>query len=147
MIIRRDEVSWSVPSEGPSASLRLFELGGITQFGAYVDRLEPGARASDRHWHEAEDEFLYMLTGEATIVDEDGEQVIVPGDAVCWPAGIDKAHTVFNHTNAVCTYLICGTRVDRDIVHYPDIGQTLHVEGSRWRIVGDDGTVLKEGVE
>ena len=66
----------------------LSDAGGLTQFGAHVVTLQPGARSSDRHWHEADDEFLYMLEGAAVVMEEDGEHAIGPGDAACWPAGV-----------------------------------------------------------
>lgn len=151
MIIRKTEpralLKSKEPKEGPDDSQRISEAGELTQFGAYVDTLLPGSRSSDRHWHEHEDEFLYMLSGEATVIENDGEHVIRPGDAACWPAGAANAHTVFNHTDAPCTYLICGTRLPRDVVHYPDLGRTLYIEGKDWRILGRDGSLIREGVE
>src|SRR5215207_700214 len=44
--------------------------GGLTQFVAHVQTLQPGSRTGDRHWHEEEDELLYVLSGEATVVEE-----------------------------------------------------------------------------
>ena len=46
---------------GARESLHLSEAGGLAQFVAHVHTLQPGSRSSDRHWHEEEDEFLYML--------------------------------------------------------------------------------------
>ena len=77
----------------------------------------------------------------------DGEHVLGPGDAACWPAGSANAHHVLNRSDAPCTYLICGTRVPRDVVHYPELGRTLYIDGPAWRLVDADGTLLKEGVE
>ena len=47
-------------------TLHLSVAGGLTQFGAYLDTLEPGVWSSHRHWHSSEDEFLYLLSGTAT---------------------------------------------------------------------------------
>ena len=60
---------------GPGAPppLPFSDAGGLTQFGAYVQVLPPGARSSDRHYHEQEDEFLYVLSGTPTVIEEDGE--------------------------------------------------------------------------
>ncbi len=150
MIIRKAQpqsISKSEARDGPDHSERISEIGGLVQFGAYVHTLLPGSQSSDRHWHEYEDEFLYMLSGEATVIEDDGEHLLVPGDAACWPAGTANAHTVVNHSDSPCTYLICGTRAPRDIVHYPDLGQTLSIEGKAWRIHRADGTLIKEGEE
>ena len=97
------------------------DAGALTQFGAFVEVLQPGATSSDRHWHEAEDEFLYMLSGTATVIEEDGEHLLAPGDAACWPAGVPNGHHVVNRSDAPCAYLIVGTRAASDRVHYSDI--------------------------
>ncbi|HYZ05292.1 MAG TPA: cupin domain-containing protein [Rubrobacter sp.] len=90
-------------------SLHLSEAGGLAQFVAHVHTLQPGSRSSDRHWHEEEDEFLYMLSGEATVIEEDGPHLLRPGDAACWPAGTANAHQVVNRSGALCSYLILGS--------------------------------------
>jgi uncharacterized cupin superfamily protein len=56
---------------GARESLHLSEAGGLAQFVAHVHTLQPGTRSSDRHWHEEQDEFHYMLSGEATMIEED----------------------------------------------------------------------------
>jgi uncharacterized cupin superfamily protein len=131
--------------DGAFELLRYSQAGGLTQFGAYVQTLQPGSRSSDRHWHQAEDEFLYVLSGEATVVEDDGAHVLLAGDSACWPAGAANAHHVHNRSNAPCIYLIVGTRAPRDVVHYPDSGQVLYNDEDRWRLVGSDGSLLKSG--
>jgi uncharacterized cupin superfamily protein len=123
----------------------LSEGGGITQYGAYLDRLMPGATSSDRHWHTAEDEFLYVLDGQATLIDDDGAHDLGPGDAACWPHGCPNAHHLENRGSAPCTYLIVGTRVAHDICHYPDTGRKQVNGTTRWHIEDADGHVLREG--
>jgi uncharacterized cupin superfamily protein len=121
------------------------DTGGLTQYGAYVETLQPDVSASDEHWHEKEDEFLYVLAGELTVVEAGREEVLLPGDAVCWPAGKPVGHTVSNRSSAPCTFLIVGTRVTHDVCHYTQSGQVLHTEGEAWRLEGPDGAVLKSG--
>jgi len=149
MIIRKGEprAIRGTPAEkfGAYESLRYSDAGGLTQFGAYAETLEPGSRSSERHWHEKEDEFLYLIAGEATVIEEDGAHVLLPGDAACWPAGAANAHYVQNRSSTPCTYLIVGTRVTHGVCHYPDAGRVLHTEGETWRMLRDDGTLLKEG--
>ena len=95
----------------------LSDTGGLTQFGAFVETLAPGAFSSDRHWHEAEDEFLYMLAGEATVIEDDGAHVLHPSDVASGPAGVANGHHVHNRSAAPCSYLIVGTRAASDRVH------------------------------
>ncbi len=130
---------------GTVDTARFSDAGGLTQFGGFVQTLQPGARSSNRHWHEMEDEFLYVLAGEVTVTENDGEHVLHPGDAASWPAGVPNAHHVSNRSDAPCSYLIVGTRLTRDVCHYPDLGRTLYSEGETWRLVEADGQVVKTG--
>jgi uncharacterized cupin superfamily protein len=146
MIIRKGQPPADRGTEERTERLQYSDAGGLTQFGAYVETLQPGSRSSDRHWHEEEDEFLYMLSGEATVIEEDGAHLLHPGDAACWPAGAANAHQVVNRSGAPCTYLIFGTRMAHDIVHYPDVGRILYDEGGTWRLHRtDDGSLIKRG--
>lgn len=99
----------------------LSDTGGLTRFGAFVETLAPGAFSSDRHWHENEDELLYMLAGEATVIEDDGPHPLRPGDAAVWKAGVANGHHVQNRSETPCTYLVVGTRAAADRVHYPDL--------------------------
>lgn len=148
MIIRNgqsDTERQSNDAFGTSETQRLSSTGGLTQFGAYVQVLMPGARSSNRHWHEKEDEFLHVLSGEVTVTENDGAHVLGPGDTACWPAGVPNAHHVTNQSSEPCSYLIVGTRLTEDVCHYPDTGRTLYSEGSTWRLVEADGTLFKSG--
>lgn len=134
-----------VRENGPFESRRYSDAGGLTQYGAYLETLAPGSRSSERHWHEREDEFLYMVSGEATLIDNDGEHLLRPGDAACWPGGVPNAHHLVNRSGLPCTYVIVGTRLTHDVCHYPDSGRTQYDVGENWRIEDRDGKVLKGG--
>lgn len=106
---------------GNLSYLPLSTKGGLTQFGAYVETLHPGGQSSQMHWEEAEDEFLYLLTGTLTVVEDGVETLITPGDACVWPAGVPVAHCLKNHSDAPATYLIVGSRVAGNVAHYPGL--------------------------
>ena len=149
MIIKKNQV----PAEraeresfGVTDTLRLSDAGGLSQYGAYVQTLHPGARSSNNHWHENEDEFLYVLSGEVTVTEGAQTQVLHAGDAACWPAGVADAHHVSNQSSEPSSYLIVGTRVNQDVCHYPDTGRTLHTDGSAWRLLEADRQLFKSGV-
>lgn len=147
MILRHATVATETDTSdfGTVLATRLSNAGGITQYGAYVQTLMPGARASVRHWHEKEDEFMYVLSGEITVTEHDGDHVLGPGDAAAWPAGVPNAHTASNRSDAPATYLIVGTRVRHDVCHYPDVGRTLYTEGDTWRLTDASGAVIRSG--
>ena len=131
---------------GAHERLRYSDAGGLTQFGAHVETLQPSSRSSERHWHEEEDEFLFVLSGEATVIEEDGAHPLGPGDAVCWPAGAANTHQVVNRSDAPCAYLIFGTRMAHEVIHYPDLGRVGYIEGETWRLHRTyDGALIMEG--
>jgi len=148
MIIRQGQARQKTrdePDYGRMQTSSFSDTGGLRQYGAYLQTLQPGARSSMRHWHEREDEFLFVVAGEVTVVENDGEHSLRPGDAACWPAGEPNAHQVINRSDAPCVYLIVGTRLTHDICHYPDAGKTLYTEGDAWRLEDAQGQVLRSG--
>ena len=78
------------------SSLRLGAAGGLTQFGVNLITLAPGAWSSQRHWHLNEDEFVMVTGGELTLITDDGEEVMRPGDCAAFPAGKPDGHHLVN---------------------------------------------------
>ena len=115
---------------------RLSPATGLTHFGASRVRLEPGAWSSQRHWHEAEDELLVMLEGEAVLVEDDGETVMRPGDIAAWPQGIANGHHLINRSDAPCVFLVIGAGPNEG-GGYSDIDMMFTPEGA---YVHRDGT-------
>ena len=66
---------------------KLGDVAGLTQFGVNLLRLPPGAWSSQRHWHTASDEFVYVLSGEVILAGDAGEEVLRAGDAAGFKAG------------------------------------------------------------
>jgi len=75
---------------------RLGNAAGLDQFGVNLTRLRPGAASSLRHWHEKEDELVYVLEGEVVLIEEDGETVLKPGDAAGFKANLPNGHHLVN---------------------------------------------------
>ncbi len=121
-------------------AVALGEAVGLTQFGVAMEKLLPGGMSSQRHWHENEDEFLYLLSGELVLVENDGEHTLTEGAAVAWKAGDDNAHHLINRSQLPAYYLIVGTRAEKDRVHYPDIDLAYERENGESRYLHKDGT-------
>ncbi len=128
---------------GRGITQSLGDAGDLTQFGAYLETLPSGATSSHRHWHEDEDEFLYMLTGEVTLIEDDGPHILHPGDAATWKAGVPNAHHLKNHTDAPATYLIIGTRAPRDVCHYAEVDLLYTFENGESRQTRANGEPLE----
>lgn len=100
----------------------LGDAGGLSQFGVNRLTLPPGAWSSQRHWHSHEDEFLYVLSGEVTLVDDAGAKTLVAGDCAAFPAGAPNGHHLQNRGDAEAVVIEVGTRLpDVDATDYPDI--------------------------
>jgi uncharacterized cupin superfamily protein len=100
---------------------RLARVLGITQFGVNHLTLEPGAYSALRHWHEQEDEFVFVLEGELILIDENGEHSLAAGMYVAFPAGEANAHHLCNRSPHPASFLAIGTRHrGAENIHYPD---------------------------
>jgi len=99
----------------------LGNVAGLTQFGVNLTRLKPGAASALRHWHEQEDEFVYVLEGEITLIEDGGETVLKPGDCAGFKAGVPNGHHLVNKSERDVLYLEIGTRAAAERAHYPDV--------------------------
>jgi uncharacterized cupin superfamily protein len=100
---------------------RLGDAGGLTQFGVNLLQLPPGAWSSQRHWHSAEDEFVYVVSGEVVLITDRGEEVLHVGDCVAFPKNEPDGHHLINKSKTVVVCLEVGTRMEDDFTDYPDI--------------------------
>jgi uncharacterized cupin superfamily protein len=107
-------------TEGYS-KLKLSDAGGLTQFGFGEVTLEPGGGTSIPHWHEREDELIYVLEGEVTVTEGDETYTLRAGESACFKAGVPQGHCVRNLTDQTARLLEIGTRDGREISHYPGL--------------------------
>lgn len=112
----------------------LSDPGGLTQFGCFVEILPPGSRSAFRHWHEAEDEMVHVLTGTSTLI-EDHETPLALGDTLAWAKGAGPGHCLENRSAAPASYLVVGTRLQQDRIHYPDHGLITEKDGTARRYI------------
>lgn len=115
---------------------------GLTQYGVNQTTLAPGCWSSQRHWHEKEDEFVYVLAGEITLIDDDGEHLLKPGMCAGFKAGVANGHHLVNKSVAAATYLEIGTRMDGERSHYPEADMQAEKAGGAWKITRKDGTAF-----
>jgi len=142
---RRSGSGYPAPFDTPCFKrhrIALGDAGGLAQFGAHMLTLEPGVWSSQRHHHSAEDEFVYILSGMPTFIDNDGEQILQPGDCTAHPAGDGNAHHMINRTDKDVVYLVIGSRnPEQDNGVYPDINLAIPANGTPDRVfTRKDGT-------
>jgi uncharacterized cupin superfamily protein len=118
----------------------LGELFGLRNFGVNLTRLAPGAASSLHHRHSRQDEFIYVIEGDAVLFTDTGETILRPGMVAGFAAG-GTAHHLENRSARDCVFLEIGDRTPGDEVRYPqdDIQAVLGTEG-RWYFAHRDGT-------
>ena len=109
---------------------RIGPASGLDDFGVSHVVLRPGGASSHRHWHEDEDEFVVMLSGEAVLIEEDGRTPMQAGDMAAFPKGEPNAHHIVNESGEDCVFLAFG-RTSAGDCHYADID--LHWSQGRYR--------------
>lgn len=113
---------------------------GLTQFGVNLVTLEPGAWSSHRHWHEVEDEFVYVLTGTITLKTDEGDTLLTPGMCAGFKAGIANGHCLVNATAEAATYIEVGTRSPTERAHYSEIDMKAVKADGKFSFTRRDGT-------
>ncbi len=117
----------------------LGDAAGLARFGVNLTHLNPGDWSAERHWHSHEDEFVYVLEGEVTLVTDAGEQLLTPGMAAGFPAGVADGHCLVNRGGAVAVYLEVGDRACEDRVQYPDIDLIAEPDDGGYRFTNRKG--------
>ncbi|HEU4653653.1 MAG TPA: cupin domain-containing protein [Steroidobacteraceae bacterium] len=119
---------------------RLGDAGGLLDFGVNLMTLPPGKWSSQRHWHSHEDEFVYVLEGELTLVEDDGETILRAGDCAAFPKNTGNGHHLQNRSSTMAVYLEVGSRSGEDLTTCSDVdvmshardGTFVHKDGSAY---------------
>ena len=121
------------------ARKRLGRAAGLIQLGVNICTLKPGAASSQRHWHENEDELVYVLEGEVVLCEDGGETVLRPGDAAAWKAGVPNGHCLINRSERDAVFIEVGTRAASERAHYSDIDMQVVRDASGFNYMHKDG--------
>jgi uncharacterized cupin superfamily protein len=135
------------PFDLPCRARERRQLGNaaeLTQYGVNLLLLPPGAWSSQRHWHSDSDEFIYVLSGEVTLVTDDGEEELMAGDAAGFKAGDPNGHCLQNRSDHNARVLEIGTRMPTDAVEYSDIDMKGPPGGKPALYVHRDGTPYED---
>ncbi len=120
--------------------------GGLSQFGANIVILAPGAMSSLRHWHEEQDEIVVILSGNPVLVDDNGETPMGPGDVATFPAGDPNGHHLINKTDTEARFFVVGTRTETETAWYSDEDMKVTFQkGKGFEFTRKDGSPLENG--
>ncbi|MCJ8281065.1 MAG: cupin domain-containing protein [Rivularia sp. ALOHA_DT_140] len=99
---------------------RLGNFAGLKNFGVNLVKLTPGSASALRHWHSRQDEFIYIVKGELTLITDTGEEILTPGMAAGFPQNQANGHQLVNRSDRDAVYLEIGDRTPNDTAYYPD---------------------------
>ena len=119
---------------------RLGNAAGLDQFGVNLTTLKPGASSALRHWHELEDELVYLIEGELALIENGGETLLRPGDAAGFKAGVANGHHLINRSDRDAVYLEIGSRCAGEIAHYCDVDLAVARTEAGYRYTRKDGS-------
>jgi len=120
--VNKDEIGWDESQHG-KALFRRKQLGaaaGGEQLGCSLYELPPGRKSWPYHYHAANEEAIYVLSGTGSIRLNDGTHTLEEGTYVSLPTGESGSHRVFNDSETPLTYLTISTMNEPDITVYPD---------------------------
>jgi len=143
-VAKRKGSNYPPPFDAPCATRtrqRLGDAGGLRDFGVNLMNLPPGGWSSQRHWHTHEDELVYVLEGEVTLVEDGGETVLRAGECAAFPKDSGNGHQLINRSSTMAVYLEVGSRHPEDVTMYSDIDMmSPNTDG---RYVRKDGTPIR----
>jgi len=119
---------------------KLGDAAGLTQFGVNLLRLPAGAWSSQRHWQTASDEFVYVISGDVTLLTNSGAETLRPGDCAGFKAGDPDGHCLQNRSTTEAIILEIGTRVPNDAAHYSEADMLAPAGGKPAMYTRKDGT-------
>ena len=120
------------------------DAAGLQNFGVNLVRLAPGSSSALRHWHTRQDELIYVLEGEVTLIANSGDQVLKPGRAAGFPAGDANGHHLVNRTNSDVVYLEIGARTEGDSANYPDDDLIAKASDKGWIFTHKNGEIYED---
>ncbi len=138
-IPQTNATGYPAPFDAPVADRwyrRLSPPSGLTQMGISHVTLKPGTWSSQRHWHEDEDEFVVIVSGEAVLIDDDGEHPMKPGDCAAFPMAAANGHHLVNRSAEDCVLIAVGAGTRPSSGSYSDIDMRFTDAG----YVRKDGT-------
>ncbi|MGY9050250.1 MAG: cupin domain-containing protein, partial [Rhodobacterales bacterium] len=99
-----------------------------------------GAMSSLRHWHETQDELVFVTDGALTLRDDFGDTPLNAGDCATFPAGEANGHHILNLSDAPGHFLVIGTRTDADTGWYSDVDLRVSSRRNEHSYTRADGT-------
>jgi uncharacterized cupin superfamily protein len=121
-IVNQDELEANVLEKGKHhvKSRRFGPAAGNQQIGCMLTEIPPGSISFPLHYHCANEEAVYIVSGSGTARIGDTRVKVRPGDWIAYPVGPEHAHQLINDGDAPLVYLCISTMHKCEVVGYPD---------------------------
>jgi len=121
-VINIDELEASEMKKGKhhARTRRLGPHAGNAQIGATLTELPPGAISYPFHYHCANEEAIYVISGTGTSRIGESRVAVRAGDWIAMPVGPEHAHQMINDGKEPLIYLCVSTAHKCEVVGYPD---------------------------
>ena len=123
---------------------KLGDFFALSNFGVNHTTLAPGLSSALQHHHKVQDEFVYIISGVATLKLGEEQFKMKAGDCMGFPAGDGVAHCIQNSSSEPVHYLEVGDRTPGVTVDYPGIDLKVHDNSGTWKFTHNDGTPYEE---
>jgi uncharacterized cupin superfamily protein len=97
-----------------------------------------------RHWHVNQDEFVIIVEGTVTLIDDDGEHQLHAGDCAGFKAGDANGHHIINKSDEVAILFEIGTRTDIETAYYADHDLMVTKMGGDYHFTTKNGEKLPD---
>lgn len=99
-------------------------IAGLTQVAVNLVTVPPGRQGFPHHTHHGEEEWAYVVSGEAEVRLGEERHAMGAGDFVAFPSG-GPAHSVKNTGTADLVCLMGGHSVPAKVIDFPDAGKRV----------------------
>lgn len=120
--VNEADLEWT-ETDREETAFRRKQLGEQTdaeRLGCSLYELPPGKKSWPYHYHTANEEALYVLSGSGTLRVDGESHPLEPGDYAAFPANERGGHRVINDTDETLRYLAVSTMTEPDVTMYPD---------------------------
>ncbi len=122
-LVHEESLPWNEVTHGPKVSYRRKQLGAAAKgrkLGCSLMELPPGKHAYPHHYHLANEEAYYILSGTGRLRLGNETVPVKAGDYVALVSGPEGAHQLINDGTETLRYLAFSTMVEPDIAVYAD---------------------------
>ncbi|MEM8766336.1 MAG: cupin domain-containing protein [Pseudomonadota bacterium] len=96
----------------------------LSTLGVHLVRLAPGRDSTQFHYHDADEEFVFILEGTGLAHIGDDTYSVGPGDFMGFPSP-SPGHALHNDGSGDLLYLMGGEKNPSDVVHYPWLQRSM----------------------